>query len=493
MTGAKFAACDFGAQSGRVILGTIGHRKIELREIHRFTNHQVPVLGHIYWDLLHLFREMKHGLAQIAAEGNKDLQGVGVDTWGVDFGFLSSDGSILGNPVAYRDSRTNGMMDWVFGKICKEELYQETGIQFLQLNTIFQIASLLKSESPVLSAASDLLMMPDLFNYLMTGEICSEYSIASTSQLLNARSGGWSRKIFDALQIEPSLMPTIIQPGTIIAKLTREVENETGLSSTSVIAPPCHDTASAVAAVPAKGNNWAYLSSGTWSLMGIEISEPIIDPLSEQNNFTNEGGYGRTIRFLRNNMGMWLLEKCRIEWKDSGNEIGYPELLQMARHSVAFRTLIEPDDPCFLNPADMCTAIRQFARNHNQPLPETEGEFTRCIFESLALKYRIILDQINSMRPEKIEQLHIVGGGSQNSLLNQYTANALGIPVLSGPVEATAIGNIAIQGIARGVIGDLNEAREMVRESFELAEFEPQEPDKWEEPYARFRKLFGYN
>jgi len=492
MAGTTFAACDFGAQSGRVILGTIGDGRLSLEEIHRFVNRPVSVHGHIYWDLLYLFQEMKNGLARIASHYNpEEMQGIGVDTWGVDFGLVARNGSILGNPVAYRDSRTDGMMDFVFEKIPRDEVYRETGIQFLQLNTLYQLASLVAAKSPLLSVAHKLLMMPDLFNYLLTGEVHSEYSIASTSQLLNARNGSWSEKILSALGISADLMPDIIPPGTVIGPLLPDIARETGLPAVSVIAPPCHDTASAVAAVPAQGKNWAYLSSGTWSLLGVEIDRPVISDRSLESNFTNEGGYGQTIRFLRNNMGMWLLERCRAEWTEKGKEISYPELLRKVEEAPAFRTLIDPDDPSFLNPACMPEAIRDFARRHGQPLPEMEGEFARCILESLALKYRFIMDQINSLRPQPVERLHIVGGGSQNTLLNQFTADAAGIPVLAGPVEATAIGNIAVQAIAKGLLADLSEARELIRKSFDLKEYEPRNRKEWENRYNDFLELYG--
>jgi rhamnulokinase len=334
-----------------------------------------------------------------------------------------------------------------------------------------------------------MLMIPDLFNYLMTGEICSEYTIASTSQLLNARTGEWSEKILYALGIPGEILPPIVPPGTILGALLPELREATGLREVPVIAPPCHDTASAVVAVPATGSNWAYLSSGTWSLVGIETEHPIITEQSRHNNFTNEGGFNETIRFLRNNMGLWLIERCRSEWKDQGREVGYRELLDKVSRATPFRTLIEPDDHTFLNPQSMQDSIQAFAQGTGQPIPESAGEFGRCIFESLALKYRMILEQIDLMRDQKIEQLHVVGGGSQNSLLNQFTANATGKPVLSGPIEATAIGNILVQAIAAGVLSHLDEGRKLVHNSFQIGHFEPEDPQKWEKPYERFKKL----
>jgi rhamnulokinase len=476
---AKFAACDFGAESGRVVLGRLRDGRVELDEIHRFPNRQVRMLGHWYWDLPSLFAELKAGLARLASRGHRDLLGIGVDTWGVDFGLLNADGEILANPCTYRDPRTEGMMETAFTQVPREEMYRITGVQFLQLNTVFQLLSLVRGRRRILEGATRLLFMPDLFHYLLTGEALTEYTIASTSQLLDARSRNWSKPLFERLALPLDLMQTIVPPGTPVGPLLPEVQQETGLGPIPVLAPAGHDTACAVAAVPAKGTDWGYLSSGTWSLVGVETTEPIINADSLACNFTNEGGFGHRIRLLRNNMGLWLLERCRSAWAAAGRHTGYDELVQQAAAAPPFRSLIDPDDPSFLNPPSMPDAIAAWCRRAGQPVPETEGQFARTIFESLALKYRVIVGQANRLRGKRIEILHVVGGGSRNALLNQFTADALGIPVAAGPVEATALGNILIQSVAAGELSGLEEIRQTVRNSVELTWYEPRHHEAW--------------
>lgn len=476
---AQFAACDFGAESGRVILGRLRNGKVHLNEIHRFTNRPVRMLGHYYWDLPYLFAEMKAGLGKLAGSGHSDLQGIGVDTWGVDFGLLNADGELLANPCTYRDPRTDGMMEEVFQLLPRETLYQITGIQFLQLNTVFQLFSLVRARSRMLGNAARLLFMPDLFHYLLTGEAVTEYTIASTSQLLDARSRNWSSVVFDRLGLPRDLMASLVPPGTRIGTLLGEIQQDTGLGEVPVLAPAGHDTAAAVAAVPASGIDWGYLSSGTWSLVGVESPEPLINPDSLASNFTNEGGYANRVRLLRNNMGLWLLERCRNAWAAEGRTTSYNDLIRMAAEAAPFRSLVDPDDPAFLNPPHMPSALAGHCRRRGFPEPETEGQFARMIFESLALKYRIIVEQANRLRGRPIERLHVVGGGSRNSLLNQFTADALGIPVVAGPVEATALGNILIQATAAGELSGLDQIRETVRNSFELVTYEPRHHDAW--------------
>lgn len=490
MLSPKFIAADFGAESGRLILGTFKNNRISLQEIHRFPNRQVKVFGHIYWDLLYLFDELKKGLRFAANQGHGELAGIGVDTWGVDFGLIGRKDHLLGNPYAYRDSRTRGMMEKAFKLIPRDEIYRITGIQFMQLNSLFQLLSMVETSHPFLDQAERLLFMPDLFNFLMTGRKVSEYSIASTSQLLNARTRQWSAEVFSQLNLPLDIMPEILPPGSVIGKLLPDICEETGLAPTEVITPAGHDTASAVAAVPAVDTDWAYLSSGTWSLLGVELKEPIITGQSLKNNFTNEGGVDNTIRFLRNNMGMWLLERCRKQWQQEKTDVSYDHLLILAAQASPFHCFIDPDDPGFLHPANMPQAIRQFCKNNQQPVPQSQGEIVRCIFESLALKYRFIVEKINSMRSQKIQKLHIVGGGSRNEMLNQFTANALGIPVYAGPVEATALGNILIQAISRGVVADLAEGRELVSASFPVKEFRPKGTAAWDEIYQKTRGYF---
>ncbi len=487
----KFIALDFGAESGRAVLGKIENEKLNIEEMHRFANRQVKVHGHIYWDLLNLFDELKIGLAKVATNGHKDVRGIGVDTWGVDFGLVSRDNYLIGNPYAYRDARTDGMMEKVFDIMPRQEIYEYTGIQFMQLNSLFQLFSMVDNDHPWMRIAERLLFMPDLITFLMTGEKCAEYTMATTSQLLNARNKTWEKNLFAKLALPIELMAPIIEPGAVVSPLLREIADESGLPQVDVIAPGSHDTASAVAAVPASGSNWAYLSSGTWSLLGIETNAPIISRDSLKYNFTNEGGIANTIRFLRNTMGLWLLQGCRKSWARQGTEMSYAELVNIANDATPFSCIIDPDDPAFLNPPDMPEAIAEFCSRKGQKIPQTKGAFVCTIFESLALKYRHIIERINSMRNEPIEVLHIVGGGSQNEMLNQFAANATGLPVIAGPVEATAIGNILVQAIAKKELHSLQEGRELVTRSFPLKKYEPRDTVLWNEFYESSKEIFA--
>lgn len=490
MAVAKFIAADYGAGSGRILLGKISDKSIQLEELHRFNNPQIRVHGHLYWDLLRLYDELLSGLYKAVLAGHKDIHGIGVDTWGVDFGLVGRNDVLLGNPYCYRDSRTDGIMEEVFRFASRHEIYQFTGIQFMQLNTLFQLYSMVKSDHPWLDAAERLLFMPDLFNFLLTGEKISEYTMASTSQLLNAETRQWEPTLFAKLNLPVDLMCDLIEPGRIVGNLLPELAKEVGLSGVDVIAPGCHDTASAAAAVPAQGENWAYLSSGTWSLLGIEAESPIINDQSLNFNFTNEGGVDGTIRFLRNAMGLWLLQGAQKCWSKKGISLSYDELIARASAAAPFKAIVDPDDKTFLNPDDMLSAIDWYCVQKGLDKPENEGEYARAIFESLALKYRWIIDKINSMREEPLETLYIVGGGSQNDLLNQFTANATGLPVYAGPVEATGLGNIMMQGIAKGIISSIEEGRELVRGSFHVKEYTPQNVDEWNDVYGVVESRF---
>jgi len=490
MPAVKFLAFDFGAESGRAILGELAGSRIRLEEIHRFPNHPVKVLGHLYWNLLYLFDELKQGLIKASRSGHKNLAGIGVDTWGVDFGLVGKRNQILGNPFCYRDLRTKGMVEKACQLIPREELYYYTGIQFMPLNTIFQLLSMVETTEYLLDVTEKILFMPDLFNFLLTGEMLSEYTIASTSQLLNATRRTWEPVIFKRLNLPFQLMAPLIEPGTVIGQILPEIAEETGLQPVEVVAPACHDTASAVAAVPVQSPRWAYLSSGTWSLLGIEVREPIINKKSLQYNFTNEGGVKGTIRFLHNTMGLWLLQRCLAKWNRAGANLTYAEVTKLAEKAPPFKCLIDVDDLIFLNPPDMPRAIVEFCRKTGQPSPQNKGEFTRCILESLALKYRYVLEKITEVSGEPIEILHIIGGGSQNEVLNQFTANATGVEVVAGPVEATALGNIIIQAIARKELTSLEEGRELIALSFPLKRYEPRERSVWEDVYQKTRSLF---
>jgi rhamnulokinase len=491
MNSSKYLAVDFGAESGRTILGSIADNKIELQEINRFKTKQYEKAGHFRWDMAYLFGELQNGIRLTAQQGHNNLAGIAVDTWGVDFGLLDKKGQLLEDPVIYRDARTEGMVENVFELLTFEQMYDLTGIQLMQINTVFQLRSLVVNRKSLLSDSDTLLFIPDLFNFLMTGEKVSEYTISSTSQLLDARTREWANELFTNLDIPLDIMAPVLQPGTSIGRLDRKLAADAGLEQVEVIAAGSHDTASAVAAVPAVGRNWAYLSSGTWSLLGVELDEPIISVQSRQNNFTNEGGVDGKIRFLKNAMGLWLVQRCQKDWARQERVLDYAELVELAKRAPEFKCVLNPDHQSFLNPADMPEAIETFCRTTGQKVPGSKGEFVRIILESLAFRYRSIVDSINSMRPEPIEVLHIVGGGCQNELLNQFTANAVGIPVIAGPVEATSLGNIIVQAITKRDLPDLVAGRELVRNSFPLKQFEPQYVDTWQEMYDKSKSILN--
>jgi rhamnulokinase len=480
MADSKFLAFDIGAESGRAIVGILKNNKLSLAEIHRFPNKQIKILGHLHWDILYLFEELKKGLSLAVNSGHADIQSIGIDTWGVDFGLIGKNNEILGFPLTYRDSNTNGIMDKVFKKISRKEIYSITGIQYLQFNSLFQLYSIFNKNKNLLGLSETLLFIPDLLNFFFTGKKFSEYSIASTSQMLDAKTRKWDRNIFQKLGLPINIMPRIIQSGTIIGKLLPEISIEVGLKNeVDIVAVGCHDTASAVAAVPFYRENSAFLSSGTWSIIGIESDKPIINKKSLENNFSNEGGIDNKIRFLTNVMGMWLLQEVRKVWKKDGKDFYYNELIKLASASDEFKTIIDPDDSLFLNPPDMVEAIKRYCICKNRTVPESKGEFIRCILESLAIKYKIEIEKINCITEKHIEALHIVGGGSQNEMLNQFTADAAGIPVTAGPIEATAIGNILVQAIAKGMIQSIKKGRKIVSDSFPLKTYLPKNSAKW--------------
>ena len=485
---AKFAAVDFGAESGRVVVGLFDGQRIELDEVHRFPNGPVQVVDSLHWDVLRLFAEAKDGLAAAAKKHGSEIEGIGVDTWGVDFGLMGRDNVLLGNPYHYRDSRTDGMMEEAFKRVSKDEIFEHTGIQFIKLNTIYQLLAMVLGKSRLLDAAQRLLMMPDLFNFLFTGRQTSEFSIATTSQLYDPRSGCWSKALCDKLGIPHRIFADVIQPGDEVGALLPHVAEEVGLPNACVIAPGCHDTASAVAAVPAKGNEHAYISSGTWSLMGAEIAEPIINAQALAGNFTNEGGVCGTYRFLKNIMGLWLVQECRRQWAREGEELSYSEIAQIAAAAEPFRSLVEPDYEEFMGIGDMPAMLRSFCEKTGQPAPQTKGQFVRCALESLAMKYRWTLEKLDELRGIRHSPVHIVGGGSQNKLLCQFTADATQRPVVTGPVEATAVGNVLLQALNRGHVASLQEAREVVRNSFGVETYEPGAAGEWDDAYTRYLK-----
>lgn len=491
----KFLAFDLGAESGRGLVGLFDGRKLLLDEIHRFPNGPVTVMGSLFWDVLRLFSEMKNCIRIFVSRYGEKADGIGVDTWGVDFALLGKGDVLLSNPYHYRDKRTNGMMEEAFRRVPKERIFEKTGIQFMQINTLYQLLSMVVGRSPILEMAETLLMMPDLFNFWLTGVKASEFTIATTSQFYNPREeggtdaapGSWARDLLKDMGIPTHFLPEIVPAGTIMGEILPSVAEEVGIDSeTPVVAVGCHDTASAVAAVPARGEGWCYISSGTWSLMGVDIEEPEISEKTLELNFTNEGGVGGRIRFLKNIMGLWLVQECRRTWARTDRDYSYSELTDMAEGSRPFTSFIDPDDPIFLPPGDMPSRIQEFCRRTGQEIPETKGEIVRCALESLALKYRWVLEKLEEITGWKINVIHIVGGGSQNELLCRFTASATRRPVIAGPVEATAVGNVLVQALAQGHISSLSDLREIVRNSFDLVTYDPVNPDPWDEAYGRF-------
>ena len=483
-----FFAVDLGATSGRTILGTVTGESLELRELTRFPNALIEMNGHFYWNIHSLYQEIINGLKLVAREGVQ-IDSIGIDTWGVDFVFFGQDKELLGEPYAYRDPHTEHAPEEFFHLLSREKLYGLTGIQIMNFNSLFQLYTLKKNQSSLLAAADKILFMPDALSYLLTGEMVTEYTIASTSQLLNPETRKFDGELLDILGLKESQFGRMVMPGTQIGTLSPNVQKLTGLGAVPVIAVAGHDTASAVAAVPCEDEQYAYLSSGTWSLMGIEAREPIMTKDSYELNFTNEGGLDGTIRFLKNICGMWLLEQCRREWAAEGHEYSYGELIDAALAVPTFRSLIYPDAACFANPDSMIKAIRQYCEKTAQPVPHTYGEITRCIFDSLALRYKEVFIYLKKFSATPLSKLHVIGGGSRNNLLNRFTANALGVPVIAGPSEATAIGNIMLQAKSAGMVDGVSAMRQMIRRSVEVAEIQPKETEKWEEGFKKYLKI----
>lgn len=488
---AKFLAIDLGAESGRGVVGLLDEGRLRLEEVHRFPNGPVRLLDSMHWDLLRLVAEIKTAVARCVQSHGSDIQAIGVDTWGVDFGLLGRGDVLLGNPYHYRDHRTDGMVEEAFRRVPREEIFAATGIQFMKLNSLYQLLAMRVQDSPLLEVAETLLLMPDLLNFLLTGNKVSEFSIATTTQFYDPRKRNWAYNLLEAMDLPSSILTPVVEPGTAVGTLLSSVAQEVGAGPVPVIAPAGHDTGSAVAAVPARGQDWCYISSGTWSLMGIESPEPLIDERSLRYNFTNEGGVGGTIRFLKNIMGLWLVQECRRTWERQGHAYSYAELATLAAEAPAFVSIVDPDDESFMAPADMPAAIRAFCARTGQPQPDGVGPTVRCALESLALKYRWVLEKLEEIRGRRLETIHIVGGGSQNRLLDQFAADATGRQVVTGPIEATAIGNVLMQAVACGYLGSLEEAREVVRRSFDVETFEPKERAGWEDAYGRYLQVAG--
>ncbi len=486
---AHYLAFDLGAESGRAVLGTLAGRRLSVHEVRRFPNTPLPLAGHIHWNVYAMFDEMKEAMRDAAAAIGGRPTSLGVDTWGVDFGLLAKDGSLLGLPFCYRDHRNAGAMEDYLKLVPRQSLYEATGTQFMPFNTLFQVYAMVRERSPLLDAAAELLFMPDLFNFFLTGRKAAEFTIASTSQFLDPRTKTWIPGLFQAMGLSKKLLQNIVEPGTVLGEIAEEIAAATGFRHVPVVATASHDTAAAVAAVPAEGHNWAYISSGTWSLVGTEEKAPVISDGSLDSNFTNEGGVGGTVRFLKNVSGLWLIQGCRRSWSAEG-PVSYDDLTRAAAEAPAFAALIDPDDPGFLNPPDMPEAIADYCRRTAQQLPSTKGALVRSLLESLALKYRHVIGQLGQVLGHPIEKIHVIGGGSRNTLLCQLTADATGLPVVAGPAEATAIGNILVQAMATGRVSSPAEIRAIIRDSFELRTYAPAGPAAfWDAAATRFRGI----
>lgn len=482
-------AYDLGAESGRAALGHLRDGVLTLEEIHRFPNGPVRIGGSLHWDVLRLWSEVQNGLKLAAEACGENLYGMGLDTWGVDFGLLAADDTLIGNPYHYRDSRTNGMMEWAFERLPREEIYQTTGIQFMQLNSLFQLLAMVRWSAPALEIADRFLTMSDLFNFWLTGRKVNEFTNATTTQCYDPCRAEWAKDMLHKLGIPTHLFGEIIPPGTVLDEIRPEVAEECGCRRIPVIAPATHDTGSAVAAVPASTPDYIYLSSGTWSLMGVELNQPFITAQSLEYNFTNEGGVCGTFRFLKNIMGLWLVQECRREWMRAGISYSYDELSAMASTAPPFVAFVDPDDARFLPPGDMVARLQGFCRETGQSVPDTPPALIRCCLESLALEYRWVAERLEKLLQRSLPVIHIIGGGSRNALLNQFTANATQRLVIAGPAEATTVGNLLIQALGLGLLSSLSEARAVVRNSFEVMHYQPADQDAWEEAYGVYLKL----
>lgn len=484
-------AFDLGASSGRAIVGHYQDQIITIEEIHRFSNGPVQILGRLHWDILYLFKEIKQGLVK-SRQLNCELQGMAIDSWALDFGLIDDSGQLLGNPYHYRDDQTLGMMDKVFQRIGKEDIFSRTGIQFMPVNTLYHLHAMATNHSSLLKSARRLLMIPDLIRYFLTGNMLSEYTNATTTQLYNAHSRAWDQTILDRIDVPVHLFGPVVEPGTFAGYLSDSLCRELSIPSLPVIAVGEHDTASAVVAIPTEQADFAYVSCGTWSLMGTELNEPLINDTVLEHNFTNEGGVDGTIRLLKNIMGLWILQECRRIWDSEGVTMSYSELVEAAESAPPFLAFINPDHESFLHPEHMPRAIQHYCVNTGQTVPLTVGEITRCIIESLALTYRRTLTILESLVSKKYDGLHLVGGGSQNKLLCQFTSNAIARPVWAGPSEASAIGNIAVQYMTLEAIGSLQEARSIIKASFPIQSYEPDRVKEWDDAYANFIQIIDH-
>jgi rhamnulokinase len=482
-----YLAFDFGAQSGRAVLAHLRSGILTTEEVHRFPNEPVSYGGALHWDVPRLWFEVRKALARLS---EVELAGIGVDAWGVDYALLGERGELLQNPYHYRDRRTDGVMEEVFTRVSKQEIYQATGIQFMAINTLYQLFAARRQTPKMLEGARHLVTIPDLFNYWLTGNAVCEFTNATTTQMVDPLKRTWATDLMQRLELPAHLPAPIVEPGSIIGTLLPEIAGHTSLAGTSVIAPACHDTGSAVAAISARDGT-AFLSSGTWSLIGTELDSPMITSDALRLNFTNEGGVNGTTRLLKNVMGLWMLQGCRQRWAAQGQNYDYRELMELASREPSLRHLVDPDDESFLRPTDMLAAIDKFCTRTHQPIPHGPGAHVRAVLESLAFKYRLVLRNLEQVIGKRIGQIRIIGGGSKNRLLNQLTANATGRTVLAGPVEATALGNVGMQILATGGASSLQEVRAIVERSFPTEAFEPVDIDKWDQHAERFEQYCG--
>lgn len=487
MTRKSYLAFDLGAESGRAMLARVERGLVCLDEVHRFANMPVKETGSLRWNVDALWREMRQGLS---LAGDAPLDGIAVDTWGVDYALLTAGGELVEHPYHYRDARNGPAMTAALELMSRDEMYAATGVQFLPINTVYQLFAATRHTPGVIDAARRFVMIPDLFNFWLTGEVCCEYTDASTTQLINPRTRTWSTDVMSRLNLPARLATTIVEPGSIIGPIREDVAAGTRLADTPVIASASHDTASAVAAITAREGT-AFISSGTWSLVGAELDAPVLTPRAMQLNFSNEGGVEGTTRLLKNVMGLWLLQGCRRSWTQRNMQFSYAELTDAAAREPGFRHLVDPDDPAFSNPEDMIDAIDRFCRRTDQAAPSTPGAYARAVFDSLALKYRLVIRDLQSLIDRPISRVRVIGGGSQNALLNQLTADATGLPVVAGPVEATALGNVAVQMLATGAVDSLADARAIIDRSIPTTTFTPRDVDAWNREAARFQQYCG--
>ncbi|MDR3573808.1 MAG: rhamnulokinase [Anaerolineaceae bacterium] len=485
----NYLAIDLGAESGRTMLGVLDEKGLSLSEISRFSNGPVRLPDGLHWDVLKLWGDIKAGMRMAAAQHPADIQSIGMDTWGVDFALLDRHGSLISNPYHYRDGRTDGMMAEAFQRMPREQLFELTGIQFMQINTLYQLLAMVTQQSSTLETANTFLMIPDLFNYWLSGQIACEETDTTTTQCYDPINQDWAYSLLEAMNIPARIFPKVVQPGNVLGMLLPDLAEETGVGQIPVIATASHDTGSAVAAIPAQNSHFAWISSGTWSIMGVEVPEPVINPQTLAYNLTNEGGVAGTWRLSKNIMGLWLVQECRRTWNNEGEDLSYDEITHLAAQAEPFQAVIDPDYEEFLPPGDMPNRIRAYCKRTGQTQPQTKGAVLRCALESIALKYRLVLEQLETVLGYHLNPIHIIGGGTKNNLLNQFAADATGRTIVTGPVEATAIGNIIVQATALGQFTSIQDARKTVQRSFPLQIFEPKNRSGWDDVYGKLSEV----